>query len=69
MLLLLFIIIVIIRRRTNAKSKREARRSTQPLPTDLLERITKHDQMEEQQLITTTDEQTATGKQMLDIAR
>lgn len=39
---------LIYRRRTVAKNKRESRRATQPLPADLLERISKHDQMEEQ---------------------
>ena len=39
----------ICRRKSNSKRLRETRRSTQPVPTNLLEQISKHDKMEEQQ--------------------
>lgn len=39
-----------LRRKSAAKKHREQRRSTQPVPTDLLERISRHDTLEEHQL-------------------
>lgn len=43
-------VFLIFRRKTTARKARETRRSTQPVPTDLLQRIKQSDEVEEKEL-------------------